>query len=202
VSILRGILISRVKLHARTAGEIKVLISGVSLERLCYAAGSTHVPQSRAIFEVKKSTGQESSQAVSQPPTEEQGKEKEILSITIFRELRGSSEVVIFLSPSPVRACESMSAAGTIPCVPPRRLLPSWETKILAAQNIIFNQELFSHLTKEAYNTKTTLPYEVYTDRIIVPLSLNPPCWLSIHHVREYDDNKQKLKVQSLFLCV
>jgi hypothetical protein len=157
-------------------------------------AGSTHVPQSRAIFEVKKSTGQESSQAVSQPPTEEQGKEKEILSITIFRELRGSSEVVIFLSPSPVRACESMSAAGTIPCVPPRRLLPSWETKILAAQNIIFNQELFSHLTKEAYNTKTTLPYEVYTDRIIVPLSLNPPCWLSIHHVREYDDNKQKLK--------
>ena len=103
VSILRGILISRVKLHARTAGEIKVLISGVSLERLCYAAGSTHVPQSRAIFEVKKSTGQESSQAVSQPPTEEQGKEKEILSITIFRELRGSSEVVIFLSPSPVR---------------------------------------------------------------------------------------------------
>ena len=68
------------------------------------AAGSTHVPQSRAIFEVKKSTGMESSSpvgAAGQPVSEEQG--KEILSITIFRELRGSSEVVIFLSPSPVR---------------------------------------------------------------------------------------------------
>ena len=108
MSILRGILISRVKLHARIAGEMIVLISGVSLEKglVCCAAGSTHVPQSRAIFEVKKSTGTESSQAVSQPPAEEQGKEKEILSITIFRELRGSSEIVIFLSPSPVRGIE------------------------------------------------------------------------------------------------
>ena len=30
-------------------------------------------------------------------------------------------------------------------------------------------------LTKEAYNTKTTLPYEVYTDRIIAPVSTANP---------------------------
>lgn len=43
-------------------------------------------------------------------------------------------------------AVESIRALGSIPRVPPRRSLPPWEVKILAAQNIIFNQELFSQV--------------------------------------------------------
>lgn len=65
------------------------------------SAGSIHVPQSRAIFEVKKGTGQETSP---RQPTDEAA----ILSVTIFRELRGRSEVVVFLSSSPVRGTCTM----------------------------------------------------------------------------------------------
>ena len=54
-----------------------------------------YVPLTRSIFEVKKGVGQEGSGS--------QTTEREILSVTIFRELRGRSEVVAFLSPSPVR---------------------------------------------------------------------------------------------------
>ena len=43
-------------------------------------------------------------------------------------------------------AVESIAALGSIPRVPPRRSLPGWEVKVLAAQNIIFNQELFSQV--------------------------------------------------------
>ena len=43
-------------------------------------------------------------------------------------------------------AVESIDALGSIPRVPPRRSLPPWEVKIMAAQSIIFNQELFSHV--------------------------------------------------------
>ena len=71
----------------------------VELSLLLSVAGSTHVPQCRAIFEVKKCAGQESPSG--QVP--EDSKESEILAVTIFRELRGCSEVVIFLSPSPIR---------------------------------------------------------------------------------------------------
>lgn len=43
-------------------------------------------------------------------------------------------------------AVKSIGALGSIPRVPPRHSLPAWEVKILAAQNIIFNQELFSQV--------------------------------------------------------
>ena len=43
-------------------------------------------------------------------------------------------------------AVDSIAALGSIPRVPPRRSLPAWELKILAAQNILFNQELFSQV--------------------------------------------------------
>lgn len=66
------------------------------------SAGSTHVPQTRAVFEVKKGGSQQESS--SSQPTAEVNKETDILSVTIFRELRGCSEIAIFLSSSPVRS--------------------------------------------------------------------------------------------------
>ena len=73
----------------------------VSSTATILAAGSTHVPQSRAIFEVKKAAGQDGS--ATEQTSEDPAQEKEILSVTIFRELRGGSEIAVFLSPSPVR---------------------------------------------------------------------------------------------------
>ena len=71
--------------------HIKITI----LYNISHTAGSMYVPLTRSIFEVKKGVGQESSGS--------QTSEREIISVTIFRELRGRSEVVAFLSPSPVR---------------------------------------------------------------------------------------------------
>lgn len=56
-------------------------------------------------------------------------------------------------------AVESMASLGSIPRVPPRRSLPAWEVKILAAQNIIFNQELFSQVQSLHLSHSLTLPF-------------------------------------------
>ena len=104
-----------------------------------------------------------------------------ILSITIPRELRGRSEVVVFISDKPVRGkVRMLQGVGrdwhsfiivlnefllqTFPPPPPflvevdslsaipkppllanqqQKTLPLWEEKLVAAQNILFNQELF-----------------------------------------------------------
>ena len=76
-------------------------------------AGSTYMP-SRAIFDVKKGTEQQDN-----PPgqSSEERKGTEILSVIIYRELRGSSEIAVFLSPSPVRGvcvCECVCVCACV----------------------------------------------------------------------------------------
>lgn len=85
-----------------TAAALYVLQVNLSLPLSTITAGSTHVPQTRAIFEVKKGGSQQESS--NSQPTAEMNKETDILSVTIFRELRGCSEIAIFLSSSPVRS--------------------------------------------------------------------------------------------------
>ena len=64
-------------------------------------------------------------------------------------------------------AVESIDALGSIPRVPPRRSLPPWEVKIMAAQSIIFNQELFSHVG----HTLCIHTVHTYTTHVLSPKS-------------------------------
>lgn len=65
-------------------------------------AGSVYVSNARTVFEVKKDVAKESSSSSSSSQgTQAEG--REVLSVIIYRELRGRSEIAIFLSPTPVR---------------------------------------------------------------------------------------------------
>ncbi|KAL5463643.1 hypothetical protein EMCRGX_G032558 [Ephydatia muelleri] len=109
-----------------------------------------------------------------------------ILSITIPRELRGRSEVVVFISDKPVREVDSLSAIPKPPLLAnqQQKTLPLWEEKLVAAQNILFNQELFFQLVRESREQKTCLQLEILTNRVNIPLTTGH--WISVLHVRDY----------------
>lgn len=89
----------------------------------------------------------------------------DILSVVVPQELRGRSEVVIFLSNVPVKGnninkintlmrLHPLEVGALDPLLPScfielqkkRLLLTSWEQKLLSAQNVLFNEELFAQV--------------------------------------------------------
>lgn len=121
------------------------------------------------------------------------GEPGNILSITIPRELRGRSELVVFISDKPVREVESLGlilkpqlmATGQ-----QQKALSVCEEKLAAAQNVLFNQELFFQFVKEARDQKTCLPYEILTNRVNVPLTTGQ--WISVLHIRDYGSTAEQ----------
>jgi mediator of RNA polymerase II transcription subunit 17 len=96
-----------------------------------------------------------------------------ILSVVVPQELRGQSEIIIFLADKPVRKVgmiNSLLPACFVELRKRRMLLTSWEQKLVSAQNVLFNEELFAQLTKEAFEQRSNLQGEVLTDRINIPV--------------------------------
>ncbi|XP_019855424.1 PREDICTED: mediator of RNA polymerase II transcription subunit 17-like [Amphimedon queenslandica] len=71
-------------------------------------------------------------------------------------------------------------------------MLAPWEQILKSAQNVLFNEELFAQLAKEAFDQRSSLQGEVLTDRINIPLTTK--VWLSVLLVREYDRDKKNDK--------
>ena len=112
------------------------------------------------------------------------------------------------LFPLEMAALSSLQACPTEQLSQKRGHLPSWEQQLIAAQNVLFNQELFTQvpthavleplicdlfiqLAREAYDQKPPLQYEVFTDRINIPVSvlyaiiqlLTPPFLIAQHEL-------------------
>lgn len=98
----------------------------------------------------------------------------DVVSVTIPRELRGRSEVLVFLSPEPVQGQCSVTVSIIIQLpmvmfcadtaeIPPLSAFPppltvkqlseqrgatsSADLQLITAQNMLFNQELFAHVS-------------------------------------------------------
>lgn len=113
--------------------------------------------------------------------------DKEPIVVTLPREIQGKSELLVFLEPHPVKnisKAQQRSFIGYLDDLHGKHLaLPPWEQKLKAAQKVIFNHELFSQLSRDAYHQKAPFPYEILTQQIHIPLRKD--CWISIHHLRE-----------------
>ncbi|XP_064403899.1 mediator of RNA polymerase II transcription subunit 17-like [Halichondria panicea] len=156
--------------NMRKRWRLRRLPSGVIVGDLGYhSAGSYKRP---VFFEVRKREG------------------GGVVEVVVPQELRGKSEIAVFLSPQPVEELPDLSSLSPTHidrhAHEQRRGLPEWEVKLLEAQNVLFNQELFSIIAKEAYNQKPTVQHKVSSNKINVLLS--PQCWLSVLHVHEYDN--------------